>query len=295
MISENEDIQYSVVRMSRGDCCDFNCDTRFTHGVEVRITTISKLFGLKIVDKEVEEKIYCPKHREGSLAKKARRKQHERARQEYKRTIKQQNVEQIRKISKNGLVPVYYYYNRSIYRMNCQNYGLEVENFQEGIQIFERADNEHAIILCDKDGGRYAIVYEGSMNGSEFREHNGERKIDSEELKKKYGEDDINRYEYEIVRSNKLSREKAPEPVRKIGKFDDTEFADIDIYDEECFRIEIANCPGCTTSIWNGELYFAGMKVDGEERIVVIHRDCDRVIGEINPMFEGSGEYDVLR
>lgn len=299
MIQESTDVTRTVVKLDEKECDEYMCNTRHLYGVETKIAEKTSFLGIKTLNKEIEKRVYCPKHQGDSLdlVKEARRREHEVANQELKKHRKRQNEMEIKKIIRNSVLPVLKFGHGSIKRPKDEDFSIEVNNFRKGIGILERCSNEHPIFFYHEYDQKYSIINSGCMNGSEFKEYGDESKIIAEDIKQDYDSIDFNRYEYQILRSNEITGKKVPDAMHNINRFENVNFSNGNIYDEGVFRVGVSHCPICEDSIWSSDTKYVRLILSGEKRLIVIHdsRGCNKVMGEVNPMFCGRENYATIK
>lgn len=298
MIEESTEVNRTVAKLDNTDCDEYMCNTRHLYGVKTRIVNKTSFLGIKTLNKDVDERIYCPKHQGDSLelVNQARNEEHEDAKQKLKEHRRQQNDEEIDKLTHNSVLPVFIFSHGSIERPNDDNFSIEVDNFKKAIGILERCSNKHPIFLYHRYNPTYSIIKSGCMNGSEFKEYGLESKIIAEDIEEEYGDNNFNQYEYQILRSNEITGQKVPDKMYNINQFKNVDFSNGNIYDEDVFRLDISNCPVCDNAMWT-DYEFVRLKLHGDIQLIVIHNDrnCNKIIGEVNPIFCGEENYAPIK
>jgi hypothetical protein len=112
-------------------------------------------------------------------------------------------------------------------------------------------------------------------------------------------EEKFSRHEYSkrkllSVRSNILTGTNYDRtPVRKLENIID-EVVEWHEYFDINGHLNPYRCPACgSESIYSSDVNYSRLVIDGEEKIVPTHKKCNKIMGELNPIYIDEESYEI--
>lgn len=286
-------VNYELCELPDG--CDHpQCDTRRKYGIRVKKVRTDYLMSSISVITYSSTKRFCPKHRPDTpVTQDAINKEHEEAVEEWNRKKQQRNNQEYEKIINSNIIPIFKY--RASGSLLCEQedrfYATNFETIDDSIQFLINASIDIPVVLTLEQEPQLYII---ESNGSVEEYSTEDKIIEFSEFKQRFSKYEFSKRQLLSVRSNILTGTNYDKtPVRKLEDIVD-DIIEWHEYFEANGHLKPYRCPACgSDSIYSGKVNYSRVIIDGEEKIVPTHKQCNKIMGELNLAFIDEESYEL--
>lgn len=283
-------VDYNVTKM---DECDHpKCESRRKYGVSVKKEKKEFLFGVSIIS-HTSNKIFCPKHRSSTVeAQEAIEKEHEEAREKWNEVKINRNRKRFNKIIESDIIPRFKYLenkNKMISKFNENRLEISVNNYDDGIEYIIDLDIDIPCLVYNDQ--KFSIINKYDT----VEEYSKDDVIISyDNFKERFNDIKYLSRDFNTIRTNLLTgKECSNISVKEIDDLVD-KVVEWKEYTNTQGRLNINYCPACGSRCLNYHRNtFSRVIIDGEEKIIPIHSECNQIMGELNEQFIDKEKYEI--